>query len=121
MIQTIRFFLLFEAAAFALAALIHAGVFISGYEHAQARIAEGVIAVVLIASLILSFIRREWTRWLGLGAQGFALLGTLVGLFTIVIGVGPRTAPDIAYHAVILIVLGWGLIIAARARSYITR
>lgn len=31
-----------------LAALIHAGVFISDYEHAQARTAEGVIAAVLI-------------------------------------------------------------------------
>lgn len=120
MTQTIRFFLLVEAATFILASLIHAGVFISGYEHPQARIAEGVIATVLIVGLILSFARRAWTRWLGLVAQGFALLGTLVGLFTIVIGVGPRTAPDIAYHAAILMVLGWGLIVTARARSCVT-
>lgn len=120
MTQTIRLFLLFEAATFVLAALVHAGVFISGYEHPQARIAEGVIAVVLIAGLILSFVRQDWTRWLGLAAQGFALLGTLVGLFTIVIGVGPRTALDIAYHALIVVVLGWGLIVTARERSYVT-
>lgn len=120
MTQIIRSFLLVEAATFVLASLIHAGVFISGYEHPQARIAEGVIATVLIAGLILSFVRQAWIRWLGLVAQGFALLGTLVGLFTIVIGVGPRTAPDIAYHIVILVVLGWGLSIAARAHTYVT-
>ncbi|MFN2556638.1 MAG: hypothetical protein ABR592_07155 [Nitriliruptorales bacterium] len=43
-----------------------------------------------------------------IAAQGFALLGTLVGVFTIVVGVGPRTAPDIVYHFVILAVLMWG-------------
>jgi hypothetical protein len=120
MIQTLRLFLLVKAATFVIASLIHAGVFISGYDHPQARIAEGVIAAVLIAGLILSFVRREWTRWLGLIAQGVALLGTLVGLFTIVIGVGPRTVPDLTYHGVILVVLGWGLIVTARARSYVT-
>jgi uncharacterized membrane protein YoaK (UPF0700 family) len=120
MTQTTRLFLLVEAASFAAASLVHSGVFISGYEHAQARIAEGVIAAVLFAGLILSFIRREWTRPVGLAAQGFALLGTLVGLFTIAIGVGPRTVPDLVYHAVIVVVLVWGLIVTARARSYST-
>jgi hypothetical protein len=120
MVQTIRLFLLFEAATFVLASLIHAGVFISGYEHPQARIAEGVIAAVLLAGLILSFVRQEWTRSIGLVAQGFAFLGTLVGVFTIAVGVGPRTVPDITYHILILAVLGWGLVIAARAHSYVT-
>jgi hypothetical protein len=63
----------------------------------------------------LSFIRPAWTRWVGLAAQGFALLGTLVGIFTIAIGVGPRTVPDVVYHAVIVVVLVWGLIVTARA------
>ena len=84
----------------------------------QARIAEGVIAAVLIIGLILTFVRRSWTRTIGLSAQGFALLGTLVGLFTIAIGVGPRTAPDLVYHAAILAVLVWGLIVTARARFH---
>jgi hypothetical protein len=112
--------MLLEAASFVAASLIHAGVFITGYEHPQARTGEGVIAAVLITGLILSFVRRTWTRWVGLAAQGqgFALLGTLVGLFTIAIGVGPRTVPDLVYHAAILAVLGWGLIVAARAGSH---
>jgi hypothetical protein len=110
--------MLVEAASFVVAALIHSGVFITGYEHPQARIAEGVIAAVLIIGLILTFVRRAWTRSIGLTAQGFALLGTLVGLFTIAIGVGPRTAPDLVYHAAILLVLGWGLVVTARTHFY---
>lgn len=45
----IRVFLLVEAAAFAAASLAHSGVLVHGYEHPQARVAEGVIAVVLLA------------------------------------------------------------------------
>ena len=57
-----------------------------------------------------------WTRATALLAQGFALFGTLVGLFTIAIGIGPRTAPDILYHIAIVAVLVWGLAVARQAR-----
>lgn len=117
MTQTIRLFLLVEAASFLAASLVHSGVPISGYEHPQARVAEGVIAAVLFAGLMLSMVRQEWTRPVGMAAQGFALLGTLVGLFTIAIGVGPRTVPDLVYHAAIVAVLVWGLIVTTRTRS----
>ena len=110
----IRVFLLAEAAAFAAASLAHSGVLVHGYEHPQARVAEGVIAVVLLAGLVASLIRPQWIRPAGLAAQGFALLGTLIGLFTIAVGVGPRTAPDVVYHAGIVAVLVWGLVTAAR-------
>jgi len=43
-----------------------------------------------------------------------ALLGTLVGVLTIVVGIGPRTVPDLAFHISVLIVLGWGMVVAAR-------
>lgn len=52
-----------------------------------------------------------------IGAQAFAILGVLVGLFTIAVGVGPRTAPDIAYHGGILVVLIVGLTIAVRGQA----
>jgi len=35
-----------------------------------------------------------------------------VGIVMLVIGVGPRTIPDIAYHVVIVIVLAIGLLVA---------
>jgi hypothetical protein len=115
MTQTIRIFLLIEAASFIAASLVHAGVLITGYEHQKARIAESVLASTLLAGAALTWVRPAWTRMAGLAAQGFALLGTMVGIFTIVIGIGPRTVPDIAYHIVIVVVLVSGLVVAMRA------
>jgi hypothetical protein len=112
LVRRIRLLLLFEAATFLIAAAVHGGWFINGYEHREARIAETVIAVVLLAGLAMSWIVS--TRAAGLAAQGFALLGTLVGIFTIAIGVGPHTTPDILYHIGIVIVLLYGLIVAWR-------
>lgn len=117
MSQTIRFFIFLEAAAFSVAALTHFGLLIDGYQHHKAGTAESVIALVLFVSLALSWIRPTLTRTVGLSAQGFALLGTLVGIFMIAIGVGPRTVPDITYHIVIVVVLVSGLVVAARERG----
>jgi hypothetical protein len=112
---TIRLFLLVECASFFAAGLIHRGVFINGYAHQQASIAETSIACVLLVGFGLTWIWAAQTRLIGLVAQAFALLGTLVGVFTIAVGVGPRTVPDIAYHLTILAVLVLGLVVAARA------
>lgn len=113
--QTIRIFMLFEAATFMVASFIHAGGLIAGYEHHHARIAERVIAFVLLAAVVSTWIRPAWTRKAGIAAQAFALLGTLIGVFTIAIGIGPRTTADIAYHAAIVAVLVGGLLVAKRA------
>lgn len=112
-----RYLMLVEAASFGIAALIHSGVLIAGYEHSKARIAEAVIATVLFAGVAIIWARPAATRQAALGAQGFALLGTLVGGFTIIIGIGPRTVPDIVYHIGILALLAWGLSVAARPRT----
>src|SRR5438876_9532223 len=96
-------------------ASIHRGFLIRGYQHEAASIGESVIAFVLFIALLLTWIRPASMRLFGLLGQGFAFLGTLVGVFTIVIGVGPRTAPDVTYHALILAVLAWGLVTAYRA------
>lgn len=61
--------------------------------------------------------RRASAILLGIAAQSFALLGTLVGIFIIIIGIGPRTVPDVVYHVGIVIVLVCGLVVAARTRS----
>jgi hypothetical protein len=108
----IRLFLLVEAAAFITAASIHFGVWTSGYEHEKAGIAESVIALVLLAGLAWTWIRPRSVRAASLAAQAFALLGTIVEIVTIVIGVGPRTIPDIVYHNVIVIVVAIGLLVA---------
>ncbi len=121
MMQTIRLFLSVEAAAFITAASVHFGLLIHGYEHQKAGTAESVIAAVLVVGLAWAMIRPRSTRVAGLGAQAFALFGTLVGIFTIAIGVGPRTPPDIAYHVGIVLVLVSGLVVAARARFHEAR
>src|SRR5574338_754639 len=102
-------FLLCETAAFAIAAAIHSGLLVTGYEHDRARIAESVIAAALLLGLVASMLQPAWTRRAGLLAQGFALLGTLVGVFTVAVGVGPRTLPDIVYHVTMVVVLIAGL------------
>ncbi len=111
----IRLFLVSEAATFIVAALVHFGLLINGYEHRAAGTGESVIAAVLLVGFALTWIRPKLTRQAGLGAQAFGLLGTLVGIFTIAIGVGPRTVPDVAYHVAIVAVLVWGLVVAKRA------
>lgn len=110
-----RLLLLIEAVTFAIAASIHFGLLTTtGYEHRAAGIAESVIAAVLLVGIATSWLARTWQRYAGLAVQAFALLGTLVGIFTIVVGVGPRTLPDIAYHVAIVVLLAWGLTLAAR-------
>jgi hypothetical protein len=80
----IRAFLLVEVVAFAAAVLVHFGLLVDGYEYRQARVAESVITLGLLVGLVLSWLRPTWTREAGLVAQGFALLGTLVGLLVAV-------------------------------------
>jgi hypothetical protein len=116
MLRTIRRFMSFEAAAFLAASLVHGGVLIDGFEHRQAATAEMVIGIVLLVGLAITSIRPAWTRRVGVGGQGFALLGTFVGMAMIAIGVGPRTIPDVVFHAGLVVLLVSGLIVAVRAK-----
>jgi hypothetical protein len=117
MIRTIRLVLCLQAAVFAGAALVHTGVLMSGSEHRAAMTAEGVIALVLFLALAATAIVPASSRGLGLVAQGFALLGTAVGIFTIAIGIGPRTRLDIALHITMVLLLVGGLLTVARRRA----
>jgi hypothetical protein len=112
--KQVKTFLGVEAAAFAAAALVHAGVLVDGYQHRAAGTAEGVIAGVLTLGLIVGILSPRWVRAAGFVAQGFALLGTLVGITMISIGVGPQSAFDVALHVFFVTVLGTGLYVTAR-------
>jgi len=116
--RPIRIFLLLETLSFLGAALIHFGILTTGFEHAKAGTAESVIGAVLACGFLIGLLRPPWIRTVGMAAQGFALLGTMVGLFTIAIGVGPRTAPDLVFHSMIVVVLAWGLVKAIRAANH---
>lgn len=104
-----RLLLIFEETAFLAASLVHAGWLLPGYEHARARIAEAIIAGVLAAALLVTWVRPAASRAAALSAQVFALFGTLIGVFTMIVGVGPQTGPDVAFHVGILAFLAWGL------------
>lgn len=105
----------FQAVLFAAASLVHAGVLVSGYEHSRAAIAEGVTALVLFAGLAISLVRPASARTIALATQGFALLRTLVGAFTIAVGVGPQTTADYLFHALLLALLLSGFAVAWRS------
>lgn len=118
MTRIIRLIMLIEATSFAIAAFTHFGMLFNGYySHQRAGIAESVIATVLVVGLFVSVTRGARTLGVELGTQLFALFGTLVGIFTIIVGVGPRTVPDIVYHITIVIVLALGLSLTLWARS----
>ena len=99
------------------AAALHFGALFSGFAHGAAAAAESVIASVLLGGLLATWIRPRTVRGIALTVQGFALIGTFVGLFTIAIGIGPRTVPDLVIHAIMVIELVWGVVVAGRARA----
>jgi ABC-type uncharacterized transport system permease subunit len=115
----VRLFLFTEAAAFALAALVHAGVPADGYQHREAAIAESVIAAVLSLGLLVSVSSPRSSRAAGLAAQGFALLGTCVGILTMAIGVGPQSRFDVGLHAGFITLLVTGLVAVGRRRAHV--
>jgi len=112
----VRTFLGIEAIAFGTAALIHAGVLTDGYQHREATIAESIIAGVLTLGLLVILISARSSRSVALAVQGFALLGTLVGILAIAIGVGPQSRFDVALHAGFVTLLIAGLTIVSRRR-----
>jgi hypothetical protein len=107
-------FLAIGTLLFLAASLIHAGLLLTGYQHGRAATAEGMIGTVLGIGLVASLMRPASAPVFALAVQGFALLGTLVGAFTIAVGVGPQTPADLAFHAILLLVLIAGVIVALR-------
>jgi cation transport ATPase len=105
----IRLILALAATVFGIASLIHGGAIISGYEHANAEIAESVIAAVLIIAVLGTWIWPQAIRGIALTALGFAVLGTLAGIAAIIIGIGPQSTPDIVFHSLMIIGLLAGL------------
>ena len=113
----IKFFLIIEILGFAGAALVHFGIFVNGYEHEKARIAESVIAIILLIGLIIILLNPERLKTTSYIVQGFALFGTLIGVFTIIVGVGPQSFPDKIYHVCISTILITGLILTAKLNT----
>ncbi|MBX5158039.1 MULTISPECIES: hypothetical protein [unclassified Rhizobium] len=115
--KALSILLLIETCLYATASLTHAGFILEGHEHHQAMIAEAVIAAALLLGLISLVLNRRWSRTAALCAQAFALLGTLVGAFTIAIGVGPQTTLDYITHGAMILLLVLGIIWLTRTSN----
>jgi hypothetical protein len=113
--KSVRTIVVLTALLFAGAATIHSGVAGAGYEHPEARIAETVIGSVLLVGWIVCLSIPRRARTAAIAVLTFGLVGTLIGLFTIAIGIGPRTALDLTIHAAMLLLLAAGLVTAVRA------
>jgi hypothetical protein len=114
-VRTVRGFLVLQVVIFLAAASMHFGLLLSGYVHHAAGTAESVIAIVLLAGLALTWAPPAWNLRAAASAQAFGGFGTLVGLLTIAIGIGPRTNVDLAIHGLMLVVLTSGLVVTVRA------
>lgn len=113
MTTIIRGFVAVQIALFALGAIVHSGL-VGQPRDPGAAIAESVIALVLVAGLAISLRNERATPRAALAAQGFALLGTLVGI-TLVLTVGPTKALDVGLHLTMLATLVSGLLVTWRA------
>lgn len=115
-VPSMRLILEIEAALFALASGVHAGIVLDGFAHRMAMTAEGVIAAVLGIGLLVTLVKPDWARVTALLVQAFALLGTGVGIFAMVRGFGPQSDLDLAIHVVFVALLAYGLWGAWRLR-----
>jgi hypothetical protein len=109
-------FLIFEVILFSLASLTHAGRLFTGFAHSREAIAEVTIAVVLGLGLFISLARPALARRTAMVVQAFATFGAVAGLTTVWLAGGPRIAPDVALHGLMLITLITGFVVAMRSR-----
>jgi hypothetical protein len=117
-IQRIRVFLFVEGLAFSLAAFVHVGLPVEGYEHREAVILESVLASILFLGFLLTWINPSWARRTGIAVQGMALLGTVISRFSIIAGDGSWTILDLVFYRAIMAGLIWGLVVAIIAPTF---
>ena len=115
----VRAFLLVQIAIFLALVTIHFGMLVGGYRHPAAGTTELVIAVVLAFGFLLTWTPPPWSQRAATAAQSFGTLGVLVGLFTIALGIGPRTILDLSLDVVLLLALIAGLARTKRPAGHV--
>jgi hypothetical protein len=78
-----------------------------------------VIAAVLVFGLLLTWTPPPWSQRAATAAQSFGTLGVLVGLFTIALGIGPRTILDPSLNVVLLLTLIAGVASTKRGAGHV--
>lgn len=112
--QRIRLFLIFEGAVFFTAAIFHSGLLSSAYQNLPSAIVEVLLTAAMAGAFGISLTRPRQTRLASISVHVGALLLTLVGIIIIAMGIGPRTAPDVIYHMIMLLVLARGLALSRK-------
>jgi hypothetical protein len=115
----VRGFLLVQIAIFIVLVSIHFRLLTGGYGHRAAGTTELVIAAVLVFGLLLTWTPPPWSRRAATAAQSFGTLGVLVGLFTIALGVGPRTILDLSLNVVLFLTLIAGVASTKRGAGHV--
>src|SRR5690606_30425200 len=113
-LSIVRRFLGAEAVAFLVASLVHRGWLVNGYTHHRAAIAETVIAIALALGFAATWAMPRRPLMPGWIAQIFALIGTCIGIFVSIRGIGPQTFADAIYHTAMLLVLIGGCVAFAK-------
>ena len=111
-IRTLRILLLIDIASLVVVAAIHAGVLGGPFE--QASVYEAAVAAVLAIGLALTWAGPAVARWGAFVAQLLALFGVGTGIYMASRGMAPNTPLDLAYHAVAVVLLLAGLLVALR-------
>jgi hypothetical protein len=106
-------FMLVQIAIFLVMVLIHFGLLIEGYRHQNAGATESLLTAVLVTGLLLTWTPR-WSHRAAVVAQSFGTMGVLLGLFTIAVGIGPRTILDLTLNGALLVTLIAGLVMMLR-------
>jgi hypothetical protein len=120
----------FEAASFAVASALHFGLHLAlgftevrGEPFLRAAIPEGIIAAALAGGTVVVIVAPHRSWMTAVTVHAFAAAGVMVGIGTILGGVGPQARPDIVYHVTILLVLlgALGFLLTAPARTALRR
>lgn len=110
----ILWYLMVEVVMFTFVAMAHGGLLMSGHEAPRAAVAETVIAVVIGAGLLMSFVSPAQTRTVALLTQTLALLALILGFVAIVADWIPRSTANLVVYAIMLITVVFGLLVAKR-------
>ena len=115
----VRGLLLVQIAIFVVLVSIHFSLLTGGYGHRAAGTTELVIAVVLLFGLLLTWRPPPWSRRAAVAAQSFGTLGVLVGLFTVALGIGPRTILVLSLNVLLFLTLIAGLATTKRGAGHV--
>jgi hypothetical protein len=103
-----------NAAFFFFGAVQHAGVALGRFHEPQiipAAIVEAVCGVALVWG-VTALVRKSWAgRRAAVVANLIALSGVGVGLVSLALGAGPRTASNDLYHKIMLILIAAALLL----------